>query len=99
MAAAGNSSNRLRPTAKQRTTTTTTFVGSVSNGRLHCCLLILILFLLIFLSLPLLLIYLANTRYEESHPIPTRTKAPDTPLNCTEYAMRANSSQNGDNCK
>lgn len=41
------------------------FISSVSNRKLHCCLVILILFILIFLSLPLLLIYLANTRYEE----------------------------------
>lgn len=41
------------------------FMSTVSNSRLHCCLLGLILFILIFLSLPLLLIYLANTRYEE----------------------------------
>lgn len=40
--------------------------GSVSNSKLHCCLVILILFILVFLSLPLLLIYLANTRFEET---------------------------------
>lgn len=41
------------------------FISSISNRKLHCCLVILILFILIFLSLPLLLIYLANNRYEE----------------------------------
>lgn len=41
------------------------FISSISNRKLHCCLIVLILFILIFLSLPLFLIYLANTRYEE----------------------------------
>lgn len=40
--------------------------SSISNSKLHCCLVILILFILVFLSLPLLLIYLANTRFEET---------------------------------
>lgn len=40
-------------------------VSAISKSKLHCCLTILIVFILIFLSLPLLLIYLANTRYEE----------------------------------
>lgn len=40
-------------------------VSAVSKSKLHCCLTILIVFILIFLSLPLLLIYLANTRYVE----------------------------------
>lgn len=40
-------------------------MSPISNSKLHCCLAVLILFILIFLSLPLLLIYLANNRYEE----------------------------------
>lgn len=47
-------------------------LSTVSSSRLHCCLVVLILFILIFLSLPLLLIYVANTRYverENSKPI------------------------------
>lgn len=40
--------------------------NSVSNSKLHCCLAALILFILIFLSIPLLLIWVANNHYEES---------------------------------
>lgn len=49
----------------------TMFSGSISNRKLHCCLLALILLILIFLSIPLLLIYLANTHYQESRLAPT----------------------------
>lgn len=40
-------------------------LSTVSSSKLHCCLVVLFLFILIFLSLPLLLIYVANTRFEE----------------------------------
>lgn len=39
-------------------------IQSIPNSRLHCCLFILILFILIFLTAPLLLIYLANSDFE-----------------------------------
>lgn len=42
-------------------------ISAITARKVHCCLLVLVLFILIFLSLPLLLIYLANTRYEEDY--------------------------------
>lgn len=40
--------------------------NSISRSKLHCCVVVLILFILVFLSLPLMLINLANTRYEDT---------------------------------
>ena len=39
---------------------------TISKSKLHCILVILILFILVFLSLPLFLIYLANDNYKNS---------------------------------
>lgn len=40
-------------------------VNTISRSKLHCILVIVILFILVFLSLPLFLILLANDNYNE----------------------------------
>lgn len=42
-------------------------ISSISNRKLHCCFLLLILSILIILSLPLLLIWVANTNYHNNY--------------------------------
>lgn len=73
------------------------FLSSISNTRLHCCLLILILALIIFLSLPLLLIWITSEHYEKA--IEQELKKPlnfdldklnVATVNCREFARNAN---------
>lgn len=68
--------------------------SSVSNTKLHCCLFILIMFILIVLSIPLLLIYLANGDYESSNgsidEIDNINSQHHTTSNITEFPIDSN---------
>lgn len=62
---------------------------SVSSRTLHCWLLALIVFIVIFLTMPLLIIYLQDLNYEKpSQPFIASTT--DKNANCTEFAYEKN---------
>ena len=64
--------------------------GSISNSRLHCGLAILVLFILVFLSIPLLLINISNSRYERLQS--------EKELNCVQYANRTSNDGHPGEC-
>lgn len=56
---------QLATTIRQQLSTMPTMpLSTVSSSKLHCCLVVVILFILIFLALPLLFIFVANTNFE-----------------------------------